>query len=436
MFITVSLWIAKEIAEVASSSCLVIVRNSIENCQLHYLLNKISFGWCSHVLPPYTNSSVLSPYQTSFMLVAAYHLFKGWLVHLVTAVAPGFTKGGSDSIASRVHGANDGRMMGEWCQWVEFGSQRVTVSLILHLQEEVVGEVALVATATTSVWLYAEMSVELSAFLNSSNDHNKLPKQAEWLSFDYFFESIWEAKAQEKHNTRQIAKAKSPFWKSARLKEGSSFCLICIDFCSDNVLYLLILSGGPEFILLTWSLCPTVTSSHIDILAHAQIVGLFIKQHFTSGRRSKTRPVGFSLLLCRQRYSETSGANARHLWLVLSCSPLLFYSSFRDFCTQTMSSALGFFSSWTAETFNDVSDELDLSWKAQVNQVRRITVSMASCQMLHICSKSCVLWSFRTQLLSFAVLRLFGAIVLVTKTSAQVGSSWHHTHSIHVCYIW
>ena len=132
------------------------------------------------------------------------------------------------------------------------------------------------------------MSVELSAFLNSSNDHNKLPKQAEWLSSDYFFESIWEAKAQEKHNTRQIAKAQSPFWKSARLKEGSSFCLICIDFCSDNVLYLLILSGGPEFILLNWSLCPTVTSSHIDILAHAQIVGLFIKQHFTSGKRSNS----------------------------------------------------------------------------------------------------------------------------------------------------
>ena len=142
-FITVSLWIAKEIAEVASSSCLVIVRNGIENCQLHYLLNKISFGWCSHVLPPYTNSSVLSPYQTSFMLVAASCC--RWCVDLAAPTTsskdgwwiwsmpwlPASRK--VDRIPLR-HGCMV-RMMGEWCQWVEFGSRRVTVSLILHLQK-------------------------------------------------------------------------------------------------------------------------------------------------------------------------------------------------------------------------------------------------------------------------------------------------------------
>ena len=69
------------------------------------LPNQLHAG-CSFVLPVVRR------------LGGAYHLFKGWLVNLVNAVAPGFTKGGSDSIASRVHGANDGRMVPMSGVWV------------------------------------------------------------------------------------------------------------------------------------------------------------------------------------------------------------------------------------------------------------------------------------------------------------------------------
>ena len=234
------------------------------------------------------------------------------------------------------------------------------------------------------------MSVELSAFLNSSNDHNKLPKQAEWLSFDYFFESIWEAKAQEKHNTRPNCEGQKPF-----LKECSSQrrlivllnlywfllwqCLILADTFWGTRIHITELKPLPHRHLISYrhsGPCPDCGSVHQATLHIGQALKLGLSAFPFS---------------CRRGDSETSGANARHLWLVLSCSPLLFYSSFKDFCTQTMSSALGFFSSWTAESFNDISDELDLSWKAQVNQVRRITATMASCQMLHICSKLCPL---------------------------------------------
>ena len=58
-------------------------------------------------------------------------------------------------------------------------------------------------------WVALCQNVESSVSLNSSNDHNKLPKQAGWLSFDCFFEGIWEAKAQERHITLQITKAKA-----------------------------------------------------------------------------------------------------------------------------------------------------------------------------------------------------------------------------------
>jgi hypothetical protein len=268
------------------------------------------------------------------------------------------------------------------------------------------------------------MSVELSAFLNSSNDHNKLPKQAEWLSFDYFFESIWEAKAQEKHNTRQIAKAKSPFWKSARLREGSSFCLICIDFCSDNVLYLLILSGGPEFILLNWSLCPTVTSSHIDILAHAQIVGLFIKQHFTSGKRSNSASRLFP--------SPVAEVIQRQAVLMPGISDWYFPA---PLCFSTLLSKTFAPKQWARPWVSSPPERLNRSMIYQMNWIwvekHKLIKLEESQPPWHLVkcftsAANCVLWSFRTQLLSFAVLRLFGAIVLVTKTSAQVGSSWHH----------
>ena len=109
--------------------------------------------------------------------------------------------------------------------------------------------------------------------------------------------------------------------------------------------------------------------------------------------------------------SETSGANARHLWLTFAPKQ------------------------WARPWVSSPPERLNRSMIYQMNWIwvekHKLIKLEESQPPWHLVkcftsAANCVLWSFRTQLLSFAVLRLFGAIVLVTKTSAQVGSSWHH----------